>query len=206
VIVVPKDLPQAPPEVFVLATPDHVLGKLYWEYYSFKKSLTDKSRPIGHTHAPSYHAFNFSVTAWHLADWVWEDLGDERRAYIAERFNREITRKSDLQRILAGNCRELHICRQIANGSKHKKLSSKSIDPSVRVGIEWKQTARGAGELTAGAPLADFSYDLFINDQGTSRPAVEVFKIVRNYWHDQLSDWGFCEGRHFGMGEDGVDD
>ena len=76
------DLPEPPGQVFMLATPAHMLTKLHWEIYSLRKALTEKPEHIGHTHAPAYCAFNCAVTAWHLADWVWKASSVDRRADI----------------------------------------------------------------------------------------------------------------------------
>ena len=67
-----REPPPAPDHVFLLGTPSHVLHKLYWELGQLKSTLVIGAETLGVTHAPSYHAFNFSVTAWHLTDWIWE--------------------------------------------------------------------------------------------------------------------------------------
>jgi hypothetical protein len=71
----------------MLATPAHMLTKLHWELHQLRKSLTGKPEHIGYTHAPSYCAFNFAVTAWHLADWTWRAASVEERADILERLH-----------------------------------------------------------------------------------------------------------------------
>jgi hypothetical protein len=81
-MIVLEDLPEPPHQVFMLATPAHMLTKLHWEIYSLRKALSEKPEHIGHTHAPAYCAFNCAVTAWHLADWVWNASSEDRRADI----------------------------------------------------------------------------------------------------------------------------
>ena len=58
-------------------------------------------------------AFNASVTAWHLSDWVFNDLTEEQR----KRFGfKDI---QDLQEHARKSCRALHLCRYAATASKH---------------------------------------------------------------------------------------
>src|SRR5947209_4344327 len=57
-------------------------------------------------------AFNISVTAWHLCDWVYGDLT------AAQRHTLKIEKLTDLQKIALEN-RELYLCRQAAIASKH---------------------------------------------------------------------------------------
>lgn len=56
----------------MLAIPAHMLQKFHWEIAQLEKSLTEKQEHLGYFHAPSYCAFNCAVTAWHIADWVWQ--------------------------------------------------------------------------------------------------------------------------------------
>ncbi|SRR6266481_5251674 len=58
--------PQPHPEqVFALATPAHVLTKLYWEIKQLEISLVTEHK-LTFAHAPAYHAFNCAITSWHL--------------------------------------------------------------------------------------------------------------------------------------------
>jgi hypothetical protein len=113
-MIVPQDLPQAPDKVFMLATPAHMLTKLHWELYQLRKSLTEKFEHIGHTHAPSYCAFNCAVTAWHLADWTWKAAAAEQRAHILACLNIKSSGQDDkdfakFQAALRDKSRALHV-------------------------------------------------------------------------------------------------
>lgn len=59
------------------------------------------------------NAFNAAVTAWHLCDWVFEDMTPEQRQKLG--FNA----LSDLQAHVRTNCRALYLCRYVATASKH---------------------------------------------------------------------------------------
>jgi hypothetical protein len=58
-------------------------------------------------------AFNAAVTAWHLCDWVFNDMTPEQRAKLNFR------NLADLQEHVRENCRALYLCRQAATASKH---------------------------------------------------------------------------------------
>jgi hypothetical protein len=62
-VIIFDDLPQAPSQVFMLATPAHVLTKLHWEIRDLRKTLSEKPEHKGYIHAPAYCAFNCAVTA-----------------------------------------------------------------------------------------------------------------------------------------------
>jgi hypothetical protein len=71
-------------------------------------------------------AFNASVTAWHLADWVFNDMTEEQRKGL--RF----TTLGDLQAHVRTNCQALYLCRHVATASKHWAVD-KHPDPDVQV-------------------------------------------------------------------------
>ena len=83
-----REPPPAPDHVFLLGTPSDVLHKLHWELSQLKKALVVESEKNGFAHASAYHAFNFSVTAWHLADWVWEAGTPQFREDILRRLGK----------------------------------------------------------------------------------------------------------------------
>ncbi|SRR6266851_1202949 len=66
-----REAAQPPRQVFALATPAHMLEKLWWEIEQLKRSLEpdDRYRISG---VATYHAFNCAITSWHITDWVWE--------------------------------------------------------------------------------------------------------------------------------------
>jgi hypothetical protein len=193
-MIVPQDLPQAPDKVFMLATPAHMLAKLHWELDQLRKYLTERPEHIGHTHAPSYCAFNFAVTAWHLADWTWNAATDEQRAQILDCLKLESSANfGKFQDAVRANSRAIHICRQVATGSKHKTINHHP-DPDVHAKMEWKPEYARAGTVRAGDPLAVYRYRLVILDKGAERPALDVFEAAFRDWQRLLGEWGFVEG------------
>ncbi len=87
-----------------LITESDLFDKLLWE----KEQLTKE--PWN-----SYHAFNFFVTGYHLADWI---------------FKGE-TRSDDYKNFIKSNI-ELFLTSQIANGAKHFSLKSKDYSDDKR--------------------------------------------------------------------------
>jgi hypothetical protein len=184
-----------------LGSPSDVLRKLYWELAQLKQALVVEDEEIRFPHVPAYHAFNFSVTAWHLADWVWEAARTpEGRLEILRPLGiktNESQHGNDLrcfQTAIREKCRAIHICRQLATGSKHMTLRQ-SPDPTVRTEMRWSLKPAAAGNVRAGEPLVTYDYDLVIWDDGVPRLAVEVFEEALRYWHELLRAWGFEEAR-----------
>ena len=173
-IITLEDLPEPPDQVFMLATPAHMLTKLHWEIYSLRKALSEKPEHIGHTHAPAYCAFNCAVTAWHLADWVWKASSEVQRRDILALLRTTVTgngRKDfvKFQTAIRNRSRALHICRQLATGSKHMTVTDHP-DPNVRAEMRWVSKAARVGEMRAGDPLAVHGYRLVVSDKVSSAP------------------------------------
>src|SRR5579871_6202943 len=130
--------PDPPDKAFDLATPGHVYWKLLWELGHLKKSLVEEaSEHAGLRFESAYHAYNFAVTAWHLIDWVWAASDQGTRDYISKFFGgAEMARKAHLYNEIAAKYRPIHICGQIANGSKHY-IAAWGDDPAVKAVVRW---------------------------------------------------------------------
>lgn len=188
--------PNPPGQVFALATPDHMLHKLYWEIKQLEISLGTEHK-LAFAHAPAYHAFNCAITAWHISDWSWESADVEQRALIASRlgFSLSASAKGALeifQAALRARYRSLHLCWQIATGSKHMNI--RKPDPAVKAEGGWQPQSM-AGRMQAGQPLGLYLYRLSVIDDGTIREALDVFREAFKCWEDELGWWGFIEGR-----------
>jgi hypothetical protein len=197
-MIIPQNMPSPANQVFMLASPAHVLTKLHWEIYGLRKALSEEPEHLGHVHAPSYCAFNCAVTAWHLADWVWEAAPPSRRAEILADLDVEVRGQvppglTQFQNGLRDRSRALRICRQIATGSKHMIVRSHP-DPDVRAEMRWEREPARAGKMRAGDALAIFRCQLVISDQGAEQSAIDVFEIAYRDWERLLGRWGFIEG------------
>jgi hypothetical protein len=177
--------PDPPDKVFGLSMPDDMLMKLDWEIAGLRRALFE---PIETGAKPAYHAFNCAVTAWHMTDWVWQSATVEDRAFLLSKLAVPATGKSQTDfnaftRAVMKRHRALHICRQIAIGSKHK-IVERSPDPDV-----------GAKEHRhEGGPSS-----LLIRDGEVWRPALEVFEEAAQAWVRLLREWGYFEAELLGM-------
>ena len=194
---IPDDAPSRPDKVFMLATPAHMLQKFHWEIHTLKKALTDKPEHLGHIHAPSYCAFNCAVTAWHIADWVWQSP-DANQEDLLLRLGIPFTvddkkNFSAFQNGIRQKSRSIHICRQLAIGSKHMIVTSHP-DPTVTVDMRWETKAAKFGEAKFGDPFAASVYHLIVVDNQEEHSAVDVFERAFKDWQRFLGAWGFVEG------------
>jgi hypothetical protein len=196
-MIVPQDLPASPSQVFMLATPEHMLTKLHWELHTLRKALSEKPEHLGHTHAPSYCAFNCAVTVWHLADWTWKTSSPEQRSHILACLGVEGGGSlAKFQTTLMNKIRELHICRQVATGSKHV-IVERYPDPNIQAEMRWEGEFARVGEMRAGDPLAVYRYRLVVSDKGVERAALDVFEEAFKSWQRFLKQWGMIEGGTF---------
>jgi hypothetical protein len=70
-------------------------------------------------------AFNASVTAWQLGDWVFKDMTAEQRKKLGFKDIKA------LQEHARTNCRALYLCGHAATASKHWKVTQHH-DPNVQ--------------------------------------------------------------------------
>jgi hypothetical protein len=184
------NLPASPAQVFHLATPHHMLLKLAWEIGEFEKLLKEAPNGIWGAAHISYSAFNTAVTAWHCADWAWRAADVELKTVLAERFSFNL-KNSDRKNLenfcdkVASNSRELHICRQIANGSKH--MGAARADPDIAATVVWQF-------VEPGRPVTH----LEVVDGGASQHVETIFRGAFDYWERLFGDLGYIEGRYVG--------
>ena len=184
-----KEPPKPPKQVFHLATPAHMLAKLGWEIRQFKSLLISAPSELWGAVHLSYGAFNTAVTAWHCGDWAWRSAG-AGKSELADRFgfrlNKNDRRNLDaLYKAITAECRELHICRDIANGSKH--MGADGADPDVSVQVIWQPTD--------AADAMNWECYLVILDRGETIRAEEVFERAFTYWERLFGELGYIEGQ-----------
>jgi hypothetical protein len=103
-------------------------------------------------------AFNASVTAWHLGDWVFNDMTDVHRSTFG--FNKP----ADLQDHARANCRALHLCRYAATASKHWEVTNHP-DPTIQIVV--------TGET---------GWTIYFIDSGKRIAAEQVFDEALHFW------------------------
>jgi hypothetical protein len=87
---------------------------------------------------------------------------------------------------VSGACEELHICRQIANGSKHMKLHRTA---TVKASAQWVPVIEPAGQLRPG----DHMMDLRVTVGEKEITADWLFTRAFSFWERLLSELGFAE-------------
>jgi hypothetical protein len=135
-------------------------------------------------------------TSWHISDWVGESFDVRQREHLAHRSNGaifDLTATDSLlkfQDVLREKHRSLHICWQIATGSKHKNI--RKPDPVIKVEEVWVNQSQ-AGIMRCGQPLGWHRQELIIYDDEKKRRAIEVFEEAADCWDGEFRSWGFLE-------------
>jgi hypothetical protein len=125
-------------------------------------------------------AFNASVTAWQLCDWVFGDMTP------AQRDSLKIQKLQDLQEYARANCRALYLCRQSATASKHWEIS-RYPDPDVAVVVTClpypnlpspQQVAFPPGVTLRAVP----HWQIYFADGSIKLEAYDVFEEALGFW------------------------
>lgn len=149
--------------------------------------------------------FNFAVTAWHLADWVWADTKGQHalRAALATEAGVRAPEFDfeEFQDLMRRRSEDLNYCRLIATASKHVGTDHLPGDPGSLTATGSVAPSSG---LLGGGPLATSplavggggTYVLKIIVDGNRIPAVEVFERVLEFWAQfiyghQIGDCGY---------------
>ena len=93
------------------------------------------------------------------------------------------------QNKIAKDCRDLYICREIANGSKHMRTDKR--DEKVRAMAKWSAVVEGAGLVKPG----DLVMDLRIADGDKERDAELCFIEALGYWEKLFNDEKLMVGK-----------
>lgn len=193
---VPESEPHLLKSVFALTNPNDMLHKLAWEIRELEASLRTDADEFPWTLAPAYRAYNCAVTAVHLADWLWQSCTPDQHAQVAAQFGFTLTQDSrkNLTRFydaVAKKCRAFHICREIANGSKHMKPNKS--DDDVLVHADWR--------IVESEGRHRYVFTLHIDDNGRRVTAISVFIAARDFWENLLGELFFIEGRRYVQGK-----
>jgi hypothetical protein len=140
--------------VFAMNDPQHMWVKLAWELQQLTESMSVwvENDPYPE---PLFWAFNTAVTAWHISDWLWQSNA-KNRAILTKRFgfssketkNGRRNGLKKFQRCVAEQNRALHVCRYVANGSKHMRLEK--TDPNIRAFATWDPVVEKVGLVKLG--------------------------------------------------------
>src|SRR5271166_3900248 len=148
------DIHEPPHNVFHLHDPGALLRKLAWEIRQLSRSTApDAKRSVSELLSPAYCAFNCAVTAWHIADWTWQSADEETQRRMADKLGFSLVSNDgkNFERFASAICersRALKICREIANGSKHKKL--RKPEESIRARSRFNPVVEPHGRFQIG--------------------------------------------------------
>jgi hypothetical protein len=189
------DVPETPHNVFHLPDPAALLLKLAWEINQLSRSTApDGKRSASEWLSPAYCGFNCAVTAWHIADWTWQSADQETRQTMAGQLGLSLGSddKRNFDRFADAICkqsRELKICREVANGSKHMKL--RKSDESIVAKAQFSPVVEPLGRFQKG----DYMLELAVTDSQGELSASILFAQAFQFWERFLGEFGFIEGR-----------
>ncbi|MGC2048457.1 MAG: hypothetical protein WA635_07595 [Gallionella sp.] len=142
-----------------------------------------------------YHAFNCAVTAWHVTDWLWQDISSspELKIKLQEIIHKPLNtlepfKLEHFQNYVRVDCGALRLCYQIATGSKHCLFERKAADSTISAII-----SDGEG-YDYGNPI--------IVEGDTHHMADKVFYEAQFWFEAFLRDWNiFPEEPFVPMGD-----
>jgi hypothetical protein len=184
---------RSPEHVFHLATPAHMLTKLWWEIRRLNDEIAKAHQSVRGIEYLSYCAFNTAVTATHCADWMWRSLDADTREKLAIRFSFSLRSndRKNLEGFVSAVCkahRPLDICRSIANGSKHMGAEKK---PEIAFAV------KTVWQFRAGDPPRTECY-LAVDDVDGEHRVEDVFASAFEFWERLFGELYLIEGRYVG--------
>jgi hypothetical protein len=137
-----------------------------------------------------YIAFNCVVTAWHMTDWVWVELDQEKRERVqtcaGTKYKLLTTDPRPLQEFARRHSPALKLCELLANGSKHCSLRNRNPHVSTK--------------MTDGEGV-DYGNPVVIVD-GKETWVGDVLCQAALWWETFLTDWHVAEEPPFILGTD----
>jgi hypothetical protein len=176
--------------VFGMDHPQHMFVKLSWELDALMNSMSvwkdNEAAP-----EPLFHAFNTAITAWHVADWLWQ-YQPETRAKLATKFQFLFEETATgvrkglerFQEAVLLHCDELRVCREIANGSKHMRKNK--VDPNIKAQAVWGKVVDGTGFAKPG----DLVMSLRVNHKDKEVDAELAFIEAFGFWERLMTELG----------------
>jgi hypothetical protein len=155
-----------------LESPRDLLAKLDWEILQLGHVIEDET-------VASYRAFNCAVTAWSITDWVWYSApNDLRKRFKTESPKPKARGSEPLASLLRQQCRQLEICQQLANGSKHFILDSHN-DETIS---SYRSASVSLYLSDDGETRSARTYGVFIKDGAQTYSDIGLFSRARDHW------------------------
>jgi hypothetical protein len=127
-----------------------ILDKLKREIDRYREVAGEKpqgEKLLRHVDQLKDSAFNASVTAWHLADWIFNDLTTEQCRAL------NLKKLGELQARARKECRALYLCNHFANASKHWSVEDKYRDPTIEAVVECSEGVSASISNDASCPV-----------------------------------------------------
>ncbi len=128
------------------------------------------------------HGFNFAVTAWHMTEWAWADMGDKHQLKLEIR--KELGKppsklsRDDFQKYVCEKSKPIDYCRVIATASKHLGVDHPSEFEAIT-------SAKPTGPVLVSGEFGlsiDARATLKIVVDGERLPAIDIFELALAYW------------------------
>ena len=168
------------PQTFGLESCRDLLEKLKWEIEGLETH--DNSDVKGLT----FRAWNACVTAWHLTDWVWNEMTTTQRATLMTSSGSPIKTPAEFQTQVRNECRAMHAFRQIATASKHWK-TEKHPDPAVAAEVS---LVSSTGIILGESRLDYPDWALRIELDGGSENLIDLLNQALSYWTQFIFNQG----------------
>jgi hypothetical protein len=163
-----------------LDSPTDLLEKLRWE-------IVQLGLPVSEEAVASYRAFNCAVTAWSISDWVWNAVSEDLRKQLrAESPKPEASDAECFASLLRKQSRELAICQQLANGSKHfilDRYNDKTVSSYRTASVSFYLSATGAEHI-------EHSHGVFVEDGARVYSDLGLFTRACDYWREFFNRYG----------------
>lgn len=157
-------------KVFLISTPFELFEKMKLEFDDFKNDPSS-----------SRHAFNFTLTAYHLREWVWKSLLEPDRN-ISNKISADLDDQDKFNTFINDNCPEFKLLRELANNAKHfySKSDQNNIN-KVHLPVTWDQIDCAWDKLEI--PW-DYNGLIAVTNDQRWISVLDLFSSVCKFWID----------------------
>jgi hypothetical protein len=154
------------PQTFAVEDARDLANKLWWEIEAFRKEEC-----LDHK---LWRAFNCAVTAWHITDWLWKERCTD---------GQNVGKLRQFQKAIQDQCKELRLCKHIANASKHGGVDpDRGYDAAIQVIVRWaKETPVAFKDIEQSQ-----HWEIMISDHGHECDALHVFYKALEFWEREV--------------------